>query len=465
MKQATYLGPRVKRLRRELGLTQAQLAADLGISDSYVALIERNQRPVTADLLLRLAATYRLDLAALASGGAEDDATRLAAVLRDPLLAGVDVPAIEVRDVAANYPGITEAMVRLHTALSERMLALADAEAAQTGAAANDPVAQAQHFIAARRNCFPALDEAAEDLAAKVEGAGGMERYIADRFEVRVRTLPSDVMMGAQRRYDRHREELWIDETLDGASHRFQVALQLAWLALRAPIEAAMGDTDALGEEARVLIRRALGGYAAAALRLPYTAFARDAEGSLYDLDRLARRWGASFEQVAHRLTTLQKPRASHVPFFFLRVDIAGNVSKRLDGAGFPFARHGGACPLWNVHAAFREPRRILTQWLELPDGKRFFSIARTVTSGGGQYGAPLVERVVALGTAASEAHRLIYTRGEGAPDPERPTPIGPTCRLCDRTQCPARAHPPLGRALLPDDSYRGATPWSFAEG
>ncbi len=465
MKKATYLGPRVKRLRRELGLTQAQLAADLGISAPYVALIERNQRPVTADLLLRLAATYRLDLSALASGGAEDDETRLATVLRDPLLGEVDVPTIELRDVAANYPGITEAMVRLHAALGERTLALANAEAGLGEIAARDPVAQAQHFIAARRNCFPALDEAAEELGARVEAAGGMEAYLTQRFEIRVRTLPPDVMMGAQRRYDRHREELWIDETLDGASHRFQVALQLAWLALKGPIEAAMRGTEMLGEEARVLIRRALGGYAAAALRLPYAAFARDAEASSYDLERLARRWGASFEQVAHRLTTLQKPGATHVPFFFLRVDIAGNVSKRLDGAGFPFARHGGACPLWNVHAAFREPRRILTQWLELPDGKRFFSIARTVTSGGGRHGAPFVERVVALGTAANEAHRLIYTRGEGAPDPERPTPIGITCRLCDRTQCPARAYPPLGRALLPDDSYRGSTPWSFAEG
>jgi len=190
-------------------------------------------------------------------------------------------------------------------------------------------------------------------------------------------------------------------------------------------------------------------------------AFARAVEARRYDLEALGRQFGASFEQVAHRLTTLQKPGQERVPFFFIRVDEAGNVSKRLDGAGFPFARHGGGCPLWNVHQAFRTPRQIITQWLELPDGQRFFSIARTVTAGGGGFGKPRVERAIALGCAAEHAGRLIYTEGREA---EAPTPIGVTCRICHRTECTARSAPPIGRQILPDDIRRTSAPFGFSD-
>jgi predicted transcriptional regulator len=152
------------------------------------------------------------------------------------------------------------------------------------------------------------------------------------------------------------------------------------------------------------------------------------------------------------------------VPFFFIRVDAAGNVSKRLDGAGFPFARHGGGCPLWSVHRAFSTPRQIVTQWLELPDGQRFFSIARTVTSGGGGFDSPRVERAIALGCAAEHAGRLIYTQGRPGFGPETATPIGVTCRLCHRADCTARSAPPIGRQILSDDMRRTSAPFGFAD-
>lgn len=216
-------------------------------------------------------------------------------------------------------------------------------------------------------------------------------------------------------------------------------------------------------ESGERLTRRALASYAAAAILMPYAAFAKAVEARRYDVEALARQFGTSFEQTAHRLTTLQKPGQERVPFFFIRVDQAGNVSKRLDGAGFPFARVGGACPLWSVHQAFRTPRQIVTQWLELPDGQRFFSIARTVTSGGGAYGAPKVERAIALGCSAEHAGRLIYTRGQ-AEGAATATPIGVTCRLCHRTECTARSAPPIGRQVLPDDFLRTSAPFGFAD-
>jgi len=459
-----YVGPSLRRLRRDLGLTQADMAEDLQVSASYIALLERNHRPLSAEMLVRLAQTYRLDVAALAAEGGNDSA-RLQSTLRDPMFAGIELKALEVADAAANFPGVTEAFLRLYTAYREEQLALADRSADQWDAAdAADPVAESRRFLAARRNSFPGLDEAAERLAQAVAGNEGLAGHLKAHHGLRVRRLPPEVMTGATRRLDRHRREVLLDDTLDSASQAFQLALQTAYLEL----EAEIGEVLAAGafetEGGLRLTRRALASYAAAALLMPYTAFARAAEARRYDVEALGRQFGASFEQTAHRLTTLQKPGQERVPFFFIRVDEAGNVSKRLDGAGFPFARHGGGCPLWSVHQAFRTPRQIVTQWLELPDGQKFFSIARTVTAGGGGFAAPRIERAIALGCAEEHAHRLVYARDQGDGGPDQATPIGVTCRLCHRADCAARSAPPIGRQILPDDYRRTLAPFGFSD-
>lgn len=463
-----YMGPRLRQLRRELGLTQADMAADLEISASYVALLERNQRPLTADMLLRLARTYRMDMAELAGDGGAEQTARLQAVLKDPMFGDIDLPSLASADVAVNYPGITEALLRVYTAYQEEHLALADrGTGGEDVEDVADPVAESRRFLAARRNSFPLLDDAAEKLAGVVADAGGAAGWLKATHNLRVRRLPSEVMAGSMRRLDKHRDAVLLDDGLDGASQSFQLALQIVYLEMRRTIDALLKDGQFASQEGERLTRRALASYAAAALLMPYGAFAKAVEAKRYDVEALARQFGTSFEQTAHRLTTLQKPGQERVPFFFLRVDQAGNVSKRLDGAGFPFARHGGSCPLWSVHRVFETPRRIVTQWLELPDGQRFFSIARTVTAGGGAWGAAKVERAIALCCAADQAGRLVYTQGEGeAPSLQpAPTPIGVTCRLCHRSACMARSAPPIGRSMLPDDVRRTHAPFGFADG
>ncbi len=463
-----YVGPSLRRLRRDLGLTQSDMAADLEVSASYIALLERNHRPLSAEMLLRLAQTYKMDIGALAGDGGADDAARLQAVLKDPMFADIDLPPLESADIAVNFPGVAEALLRLYTAYREEQLALADrgAEASSDGAVqgldAADPVAEARRFLAARRNSFPGLDDAAERLALAISEHDSLAGYLKARHDFRVRRLPSSVMVGSVRRLDRHRREVLLDDGLDTASQMFQLALQIAYLELHEAVDAELADGSFSSEGGERLTRRALASYAAAAILMPYSAFARAAETRRYDVEALGRQFGASFEQTAHRLTTLQKPGQERVPFFFIRVDEAGNVSKRLDGAGFPFARHGGGCPLWNLHQAFRTPRRIVTQWLELPDGQKFFSIARTVTAGGGGFGAPRVERAIALGCAAEHADRLIYAQGQ--PGPESATPIGVTCRICHRTECTARSAPPIGRQILSDDIRRTSAPFGFSD-
>lgn len=463
-----YVGPSLRRLRRDLGLTQSDMAQDLEVSASYIALLERNHRPLSAEMLLRLAQTYKMDMGALAGDGGAADAARLQAVLKDPMFADIDLPPLESADIAVNFPGVAEALVRLYTAYREEQLALADrgvefnAHGAPQSLDAADPVAEARRFLAARRNSFPGLDDAAERLAQAISEHDSLAGYLKAKHDFRVRRLPASVMVGSVRRLDRHHREVLLDDGLDTASQMFQLALQIAYLELREAVDAELADGSFSSEGGERLTRRALASYAAAAILMPYSAFARAAETRRYDVEALGRQFGASFEQTAHRLTTLQKPGQERVPFFFIRVDEAGNVSKRLDGAGFPFARHGGGCPLWNLHQAFRTPRRIVTQWLELPDGQKFFSIARTVTAGGGGFGTPRVERAIALGCAAEHADRLIYAQGQ--PGPESATPIGVTCRICHRTECTARSAPPIGRQILSDDIRRTSAPFGFSD-
>ena len=457
-----YLGPRLRRLRREMGLTQQAMADDLDISPSYVALLERNQRPVTADMLLRLARTYRLDIADIAGDEGEDYTRRLSDVLRDPIFADIDLPALEVADLATSFPGVSEALLRLHNAYVREQQALAEQRAAGPGAEENDPVREAQRFLASGRNYFHALDTRAEELAAEIDKAGGATAWLAAKG-VRVRFLPPDVLVDSLRRFDRHNQQLLIADTLDASSRDFQIATHIAHTALRTDIKQVLRGESFSSRTTATLLLRALAGYCAGAIRMPYGRFARAAEQRAYDIDALCSLFGASFEQVAHRLTTLQRPGDAGGGFFFIRVDEGGNVSKRLDGAGFPFAAHGGGCPLWSVHQVFRRPGELATQWLELPGGERFFSIARTVSGGGVGFGRPRVVRAVALACAAGEAGRLIYAAGTD-PAAAPTTPIGVTCRLCQRAACTARAVPPIGRDVLADDYLRTAQPYAFAE-
>ena len=458
--RSTFMGQRIRRLRRELGLTQVVMAEDLDVSPSYIALIESNQRPVTASMLIRLAEIYGTDIASLTRGAGEEFSARMVAAFKDPLFADLGLAPLEIQDFSTSFPATAEAVFRLYTAYQEGQLALADhTEGSPIGP---DPVNEARRFLAARQNFFLEIDNQAEDLAKAINSLGGLKEYFANRG-LQVRHLPPDVMTGFSRRYEPHRREIVLDATLDHASATFQLALQAVYLEMAETIATLLGSAQFETEDGVKLTRRSLASYAAGAIMMPYRTFARAAETCHYDIEALGRQFGASFEQVTHRLTTLQKAGQEGVPFFFIRVDAAGNVSKRLDGAGFPFARHGGSCPLWVLHSAFNNPRRILTQWLELPDGEKFFSIVRTVTAGGGGFGKQRVERAIALCCSSQHADRLIYTRNENPAD-AKPTPIGISCRLCHRADCLARAEPPIGRSLLSDDNRRPSAPFGLVD-
>ena len=465
-----FLGARLKRLRRDLTLTQTAMAADLGVSPSYLNHIERNQRPVSAQLLLRLADTYDVDLRSLNQGGAADEA-RLTEILADPLFKGLSAPRHELVQLLEEAPGVADAMLRLYQAFDDgRTRARAAAENGE-GLVETSPAEWVREYIQSRGNHFPELDQMGEALAealaaespAHADGFEPAARHrLAAKHDLGVRTLPAEVMVEWTRRYDLHRRRLLLSETLGPSSRAFAIAYQLALVEHGPALHDMVRAANAPDAATRALLKVALTNTLAAATLMPYAAFQRAAEAAGYDLARLQARFGVSYEQAAHRLTTLSRPTARGVPFFLMRVDQAGNISKRYAAGAFPFSRFGGACPRWRLHSAFRTPGRIVTQIIETPDGGRWFTFARTVERQGQDGYGDAHDLAVGLGCELRHAHRLTYAHGLDLDKPDV-TPIGPACRLCHRHPCAERAAAPIDRPLAVDDWSKSVSPYPFA--
>jgi predicted transcriptional regulator len=321
--------------------------------------------------------------------------------------------------------------------------------------------------IQSQRNFFPDLDAIGEALAATLQSepqgfAAAARTRLADRHGVQVRVVPIEVLPDSVRRYDHHRRRLMLSERLSGPGRSFAAAYQLAMLEHQADIASIVERASPPDGPAARLLRVSLGNYLAAAVMMPYEAFRQTCETTRYDIELIRTRFGASFEQVCHRLTTLSRPTSRGVPFFMLRVDSAGNISKRFAGGSFPFSRFGGACPRWRIHGAFRTPGKILTQIVETPDGARYFTLARTVWRLASPYSDEDSELAVGLGCELKYAARLVYSRGLDLADPVV-TQIGPACRVCERPACPQRAIEPVSRTLTVDDFTKSISPYPFA--
>lgn len=466
-----FIGARFRRLRRQLARSQTRMAEELGISASYVNLIERNQRPVTAQILLKMAQTYDIDLRDLAAADKDRAFIELNEVFSDALFRSMDLAKQELHDFAELCPNVVAAVQRLYRGYiearqGETMAAARLAGRDQAPTHVVSPVERVRDLIEANRNHFASLEAAAEQLRDELGApSDALFRALSDRLRERhgilVRILPVEVMQATLRRWVRHQRQLHVSELLDGPSRNFQLAFQITLMEIAPAIDDIVAQSKDLDDAARRLFRASLANYSAAAIIMPYTRFQEAAETLGYDIGILQQRFGASFEQVCHRLTTLQRPNARGVPFFMLRIDHAGNVSKRFSSGSFPFSKYGGTCPLWNVHATFDRPGHLVRQVIELPDGNRYFSIARTIDRLGAPYGRPAPRYAIGLGCELKYAQRLVYSAGLNLDQPEA-TPIGINCRLCERADCGQRAEPPLTRPLLFDESIRGASPFMF---
>lgn len=464
-----FMGAHLLRLREERGLTQAALARMLELSPSYLNQLERNQRPLTVQVLLKIKAVFDIDVQMFS----EAEEARLIADLREALSeSGSAVSVSEIKAFAADMPVIGRALVALHRharAGTERLEALAATLGAPleslTAAPPLMPYEQVRDFFYDRHNHVSELDEAAERLFLQgglEPGAmeNGLERLLLDRHHIRIRQ-DDETEIGGQRHFDGDARLLRLSRSLDSGQRAFQMATQLAFLEHGAQLEALVKSPRLTSPESRALGRIGLANYYAGALILPYGAFLAAAEELRYDIDLLGSRFGVGFETICHRLSTLQRPGARGVPFFFVRVDRAGNISKRQSATDFHFSRVGGTCPLWNVYEAFASPGRILTQMAQMPDGRTYLWVARTVTHSHNGYGAPGKTFAIGLGCDLRHAARLVYARGLDLGDPAAAIPIGAGCKVCERPSCPQRAFPPLGRKLLVDERRSRFEPYA----
>lgn len=459
----TFMGIRLRRFREERGLTQIALARALELSPSYLNQLEQNQRPLSVPVLLKLNAVFGVDVQQFS----EDDEARLMADLREVFLATPGDPPVssaEIRELAAHMPAVARTLITLDRRLRDQR-ERAEALALQLGGDRNGmatpapmPYEEVRDFFYARHNYVDELDGLAETIFHSCGGGPDLASALTQRLETihGVRVAIEWDTGGLQRSFDPSTRVLRLSGQLERGQRAFQLATQLAFLEAGEIIDTLAATGPFILDESRALARIGLASYFAGALVLPYGPFLEAAETLNYDIGLLGQGFGVGFETVCHRLSTLQRPTARGVPFFFIRVDRAGNISKRQSATDFHFSRIGGTCPLWNVYEAFSVPGRILTQVAAMPDGRRYLWIARSILRETGAHGSPGKIFSIGLGCDLRHAERLVYARGLNLGKPELATPIGAGCKVCERQECPQRAFPPMGRSLsiAPDRRY-----------
>jgi predicted transcriptional regulator/transcriptional regulator with XRE-family HTH domain len=464
------LGGKVRALRRRENLSQVDLAEKLGISPSYLNLIENNRRPLPAPLLIKLAQQFHVDLGAFAT---DEDARLVADLLEafaDPMFEEQGLTSVDVREMATSSPTAARAVLSLYRAyrsarstadeLSSRISEDHDGGGAK---ASQVPSEEVSDLVQRHMNHFPDLEAGAEALVRKGKLVTddlypGLIRHLERAHGVTVHIARTGAERGTLRRYEPGKKILTLSELLPTRSRTFQLAYQVGLLEQHAALDALSADTYLTSPESRALARVALANYFAGAVLMPYGEFLRAAREERYDIDVLGRRFRVGFEQVCHRLTTLRRSGAEGVPFHMIRIDVAGNISKRFSASGIRIARYSGACPKWNIFAAFLTPGMIRIQVSKMPDGNVFFCLARTIQKDSGGYHAQQPVMAIGLGCSMEHAKELVYSDGVDLENPGICIPVGVTCRTCERTDCEQRAFPSLRSPLVVDENVRGSS-------
>lgn len=462
--QKLYAGVKLREIRSRLGLTQKAFADKLGVSLPYLNQMENNHRPVSAAVVLALAQEFGLDVTELTVGESERLVSDMREALADPVFTAAAPPLADLRLAASNAPALARAFLDLHRAYRqshERLASLDEALGREDAALRPSPWEEVRDFFHYCDNYIDAVDRAAEHFATPAgphRDIGILAEELLRRQGIALHYSDNPEM----RRYNPATRRLEISARAQGATRRFQLLYQVALITQNDLLEATLDLARFSTPEARDIAKIGLANYFAGAALLPYRAFQEAAKEVRYDLERLADIFGASVEQVAHRLSTLQRPGAKGIPFFFVRVDQAGTITKRHSATRLQFARFGGACPLWNVHAAFETPGKFLRQLAETPDGVRYLCLARDVSKPAGAFLAPVRRYAICLGCEVRHAHELVYS--DGLDLKGRFEPIGISCRICERRDCHQRSVPPLERRLKVDPDRRGLLPYEIAD-
>ncbi|GHG91094.1 helix-turn-helix domain-containing protein [Pseudodonghicola xiamenensis] len=460
--QKLYAGAKLREMRTRLGLTQKDFASKLGVSLPYLNQMENNNRPVSTTVVLALAQEFGLDVTELSTGDSERLVSDMREVLADPVFADVAPPLADLRLTASNAPALARAFLALHRSYRqthERLASLDEALGREDAQIEASPWEEVRDFFHYCDNYIDAVDRAAENFAQQSCGPGHMRETAMAALEgLGVRIELVDI--APMRDYDIETRMLRLSTRATPQTQAFQMLLQLALLQQDKLLEATLDFARFRSDEARAIAKIGLANYFAGAALMPYSTFLEAAQETRHDLELLGARFDASIEQVAHRLSTLQRPGAKGIPFFFARVDQAGTITKRHSATRLQFARFGGACPLWNVHRAFETPGRFLLQLAETPDGVRYINLARDVSKPGGSFGAPVRRYAIALGCEVRHADALVYADTLDVNNANAFEPIGISCRICERKTCHQRSVPPLERRLNIDANRRGVLPY-----
>lgn len=427
---ALLAGPSLRRLRKREGLTQAAMAASLGISPSYLNLIERNQRPLSARVLVQVIERYDFDPRALREDEAIGGIDGLMRRMNDKRFGDLAIDREEVEEFLAAAPQAAAAFARLYD------------NSGEARAATQDPTGEARRAVERWQNHFADLDHAAEEVADELRLSRGdmgaaLNERLRERHQIAVRVLPAEVMPGMVQRLDLHARQLQLSEMLPGAARRFQIARQVGVLEQRSAIETVVAGANLKSADAQTLFREHVTDYVAAALLMPYRRFLRACEQTGYDVNILQRRFASSFDQIAQRLTTLQRVGERGLPFFSARFGRTGRMVQFTAGAsGAAYPLEGARWPAWVPYAAFESRGSLLTQAVTFGEGeatpKHWFTIARTVEVDGVACSS---RKAIVLGIEARFAGDLAQARGVSL-DRADAVPLGVGCPRCGRMDC-----------------------------
>jgi XRE family transcriptional regulator, fatty acid utilization regulator len=463
-----YAGVSLREIRQEFQLTQKEFASRLNISLPYLSQMENNHRPIATSVVLTLARDFNFDVSKLADGDTPRIVADMKEALADPIFSETQINLGDLQLTASNAPTLARAFLDLHRTYrqaQERLASLDEALGRDGSSAGLSPWEEVRDFFHYCDNYIDAIDISAERFSIELSQfdqsiSNALPAWLSQKHHITVQLDHAPNL----RKFDGTRQTLTLSKTASLASQAFQMAHQVALLEYNDLLEASLDLARFSSEEARDICKIGLANYFAGATLLPYSAFLQAAQECRHDLEVLALRFGASIEQVAHRLSTMQRAGLKGIPFFFVRVDQAGTITKRHSATKLQFARFGGACPLWNVHRAFETPGQFLRQLAETPDGAQYFCLARDVSKPAGAFYAPIRRYAIGLGCEVKHADALVYADDMDTQRAQAFEPIGISCRICERENCHQRSIPPLERRLEVNHNARGILPYSLSE-
>lgn len=465
-----FAGARIRILRQSLNLTQAVFAQQISISTSYLNQIENNQRALSGSVILALVDAFNFDLAELALDGAGKVSVDLQEILSDPIFADNEVLTQEIKVAATNAPNVTKAFLDLYRMFQKSREQLGKVDSAlkdREGSLAPLPYEEVRDHFHYSNNYIDELDRVAEAFSLSVERSGAERHvdlvdYLSRKHDVHVVLRKDKPSSGTVRMFDPVSKTLYLNAASTKATNLFQLAYQVGLIEQGKLIEDLLDAAAFQTDVAREVCRMTYANYFAGAVVLPYSDFARAAKEHRHDLEKLAFQFDASTEQVCHRLSMLQRGGDKGVPFYFLRIDQAGNITKRHSATTLQFTRFGGGCPLWNVHHAFQSPGEILRQLAITPDGVKYLSLAFDQTKRVAGFKSPVRKYAIGLGCEIKHAGQVVYADDLDLTSEHNFEPIGTSCRICERTDCFHRSVPPIGKEIRIDHNKRGSVPFKI---